>query len=45
VHVAIDDATRLAYAEVLSDQQAGTAVGFLRRALEFYASYGITVEP
>ena len=44
VHVAIDDATRLAYAEVLSDEQAATAVGFLRRALAFYASYGITVE-
>jgi transposase InsO family protein len=44
VHVAIDDATRLAYAEVLSDEKAGTAVGFLRRALGFYASHGITVE-
>ena len=33
VHVAIDDATRLAYAEVLSDEKATTAVGFLRRAL------------
>jgi transposase len=44
VHVAIDDATRLAYAEVLTDETARTAVGFLRRALAFYASYGITVE-
>jgi transposase InsO family protein len=44
VHVAIDDATRLAYAEVLPDETATTAVGFLRRALRFYASYGITVE-
>jgi transposase InsO family protein len=44
VHVAIDDATRLAYAEVLGDEKAGTAAGFLRRALAFYASYGITVE-
>jgi Integrase core domain len=31
-HVAIDDATRLAYAEVLPDERAQTAVGFLRRA-------------
>ncbi len=44
VHVAIDDATRLAYAEVLTDEKATTAVGFLGRALRFFASYGITVE-
>ena len=44
VHVAIDDATRLAYAEVLADEQARTAVGFLARAIKFFASYGITVE-
>jgi transposase InsO family protein len=44
VHVAIDDATRLAYAEVLTDEKATTAVGFLRRALRFFGSYGITVE-
>jgi transposase InsO family protein/transposase-like protein len=44
VHVAIDDATRLAYAEVLADEKASTAVAFLRRALAFYASYGITAE-
>jgi transposase InsO family protein len=43
VHVAIDDATRLAYAEVLSDEKATTAVGFLRRAIAFYARHGITV--
>jgi hypothetical protein len=34
VHVAIDDATRLAYAEVLSDETGRTAVAFLRRAIE-----------
>jgi transposase InsO family protein len=44
VHVAIDDATRLAYAEVLPDENASTAVAFLRRAIEFYARHGITVE-
>jgi len=44
VHVAIDDATRLAYVEVLTDETATTAVAFLRRAIRFYASYGITVE-
>ena len=44
VHVAIDDATRMAYAEVLADETAVTAVGFLRRALAHFRSYGITVE-
>jgi transposase InsO family protein len=44
VHVAIDDATRLAYVEVLNDEKAITAIGFLRRALEHFASYGMTVE-
>ena len=32
VHIAIDDCTRLAYAEVLPDEKASTAVAFLRRA-------------
>jgi transposase len=44
VHIAIDDATRLAYAEVLADQKAETAVGFLRRAVAFFERHGITVE-
>jgi len=44
VHVAVDDATRLAYVEVLADEKATTAVAFLRRATAFYARHGITVE-
>ena len=44
VHIAIDDHSRLAYAEVLPDEKAHTAVGFLRRAVRFYRRYGITVE-
>ena len=44
VHIAIDDATRLAYVEVLSDEKAVTAIGFLRRAVKHFRSYGITVE-
>ena len=44
VHVAIDDATRLAYVEVLDDERALTAIGFLRRAVEHFASYGITTQ-
>ena len=43
VHVAIDDATRLAYAEVLSDERASTAIAFLRRALQFYERHGMQV--
>jgi transposase InsO family protein len=43
VHVCVDDATRLAYAEVLGDEKAITAVGFLQRAIAFYARHGITV--
>jgi transposase InsO family protein len=44
VHVAVDDYSRLAYAEVLSDEKATTAIAFLRRALAFFARHGITVE-
>ena len=44
MHVCIDDATRLAYAEVLADETAVTVVAFLRRAVAFYRRHGITVE-
>jgi transposase len=44
VHIAIDDHSRLAYAEVLPDEKAVTAIGFLRRACAFYARYGFRVE-
>jgi hypothetical protein len=44
VHIAIDDCTRLAYAEALRDQNRRTVIGFLRRAVAFYARHGITVE-
>jgi transposase InsO family protein len=44
VHVCVDDATRLAYAEVLEDEKATTVVGFLRRAVGFYRRHGIAVE-
>jgi transposase len=43
-HVAIDDFSRLAYVEVLEDERATTAVGFLRRALRFYRAHGVAVE-
>jgi transposase InsO family protein len=44
VHIAIDDATRLAYAEVLPDEKATTAIGFLRRAIAFYQRHGMTIQ-
>lgn len=44
VHVAVDDRTRLAYAEELPDESPATAVAFLWRARRFYAAHGITIE-
>ncbi len=44
VHVAVDDATRLAYVEVLDDEKGQTAAGCLRRAVGFFRRWGIRVE-
>jgi transposase InsO family protein len=44
VHVCVDDATRLAYVEVLPDEKATSAIAFLKRAVAFYARHGVTVE-
>jgi transposase InsO family protein len=44
LHVAINDYSRLAYAEVLKDEKASTAIGFLRRVVAFFAEHGIAVE-
>jgi transposase InsO family protein len=44
VHVCVDDCTRLAYVEVLADETAKTAIGFLKRAVAFYRSHGVRVE-
>jgi len=44
VHIAVDDHSRLAYAEVLPDEKATTAIGFLCRANRFYRRYGIRIE-
>jgi transposase InsO family protein len=44
VHVAVDDYSRLAYAEVLADEKASSAIGFLRRAVAFYRRHGVEVE-
>jgi transposase InsO family protein len=44
VHVCIDDCSRLAYAEVLSDEQGVTVAGFLRRAVAWFARRGIVTQ-
>ena len=44
VHIAVDDYSRLAYAEVLADEKATTAARFLLRAIRFYRHHGIHVE-
>ena len=43
VYAAIDDATRVAYSEVLGDETGATAVGFLARAVAWYAARGIRI--
>jgi len=43
IHVCIDDATRLAYAESLPDEKGVTAAAFLRRAVAWYRRLGIQV--
>jgi transposase InsO family protein len=44
LHIAIDDRTRLAYAELLPDEKGLTCAGFLRRAAVFYSRHGICIE-
>jgi transposase InsO family protein len=43
VHVCIDDATRLAYVEVLPDERAVTTIAFFERAVAWFATRGVTV--
>ncbi len=43
VHVAIDDASRLAFSQILPDEKKQSAVAFLRAAVAYYASLGVTV--
>lgn len=43
VHVCIDDASRLAFSQILPDEKKESAVAFLEAAIAYYASLGITV--
>ncbi|MGE5713876.1 MAG: IS481 family transposase [Betaproteobacteria bacterium] len=44
LHVAIDDASRLAYTELLADEKKESAIAFLGRALDWFARHGVAVE-
>ena len=44
LHVCVDDASRLAYTEVLPDERKESACAFLTRALAFFKAHGVTVE-
>jgi transposase InsO family protein len=43
VHVCIDDASRVAFSQILPDERKQSAVAFLEAAIAYYASLGITV--
>ena len=44
LHVAVDDASRLAYSEILPDERKATAIAFLERSLAWFAGHGVTIE-
>jgi transposase InsO family protein len=43
VHVCIDDASRIAFAQVMPNERKDSAVAFLKAALAYYQSLGVTV--
>jgi hypothetical protein len=44
VHVCIDDASRVAFVEVMADQREESAIAFLKAAVAHYAKFGIRIE-
>ena len=44
VHVCIDDASRIAFSQVMKNEKRGCAIAFLKAAVAYYASLGVTVE-
>jgi len=44
VHICIDDASRIAFSQIMKDQRKGSAVAFLKAAIAYYASLGVKVE-
>jgi hypothetical protein len=43
VHVSIDDASRLAFSQILPDEKKESAISFLKAAVAYYATLGVTV--
>ena len=43
VHVCIDDASRIAFSQILPDERKESAVAFLKAAVAYYASLGVTI--
>jgi transposase InsO family protein len=44
VHVCIDDASRIAFSQIMKDEKKASAVAFLKAAVAYYASLGVTIE-
>jgi transposase InsO family protein len=44
LHTVIDDHSRMAYAEICTDEKAATAIGVLQRAVAWFADHGVTVQ-
>jgi transposase InsO family protein len=44
VHVCIDDASRIAFSQVMKDEKQGCAIAFLKAAVAYYKSLGVTVQ-
>ncbi len=44
VHVAVDDHSRVAYAEIHDNERGDTAAGFLQRAHAWLAEHGVTIQ-
>lgn len=44
LHVAVDDFSRVAYAELLPDERKGTCAAFMARCLRFFAGLGVRAE-
>jgi transposase InsO family protein len=44
VHAAVDDRSRLAYAEIHPDERKETACAFMARAISFFAERGVAIE-
>lgn len=43
VHVCIDDASRIAFSQIKPDEKQGSAIAFLKAAIAYYNSLGVTV--